>query len=173
VLSIRNRYGNKPTTGVRGSVRHYGEDRDDAALDDLRVLAAYDADRLQAVLGNRQKSGGTPKAAAIIAAAAALVEVGVAHARDVDATSPAHRGAYCSVKGLGPVTWTYFTMLLGQPGVKGDTWIVRFVNGAVSRTVSYKEAEALVKAAATKLDVSPTELDHAIWRYMSKRRPTG
>ncbi len=60
-------------------------------------------------------------------------------------------------------------MLLGQPGVKADTWIVRFVTDALSspHPVPSKQAEALVTAAAEQLEVSPTALDHAIWRHLS------
>ncbi len=169
VLSIRNRYGKKPTSGVRGAVQRYQNDRSGETLDDLDALAAYDTAQLQAILTNRQKTGGVPKSAAIITAASALTAAGVHTARDLDPDSLVHRRAYCNVHGLGPVTWTYFTMLLGQPGVKADTWIVRFVTDALSspHPVPSKQAEALVTAAAEQLEVSPTALDHAIWRHLS------
>jgi hypothetical protein len=168
VLSIRSRYGKRPDSGVRSSVRRYRDDRATGEnLDDLTVLAAYEPDKLAVVLKNRQKTGGVLKSQAIVNAAAALVAVGVRHASDLDPTSLVHRSAYRSVKGLGPVTWTYFTMLLGQPGVKADTWIVRFVRDALGPTTSPAEAEQLVTAAATILDVNPTHLDHAIWRHVS------
>jgi hypothetical protein len=41
----------------------------------------------------------------------------------------------CQLRGLGPVTWDYFLMLLGTPGVKADTWIVRFAADALGRHV--------------------------------------
>ena len=169
VLSIRNRYGKKPTSGVRGAVQRYREDRDGVTVDDLDALAGYDTAQLQVILRNRQKTGGVPKSAAIVAAASALTAAGVHTAHDLDPDSLDHRRAYCNVRGLGPVTWTYFTMLLGQPGVKADTWIVRFVTDALSRprSVPSTQAEALVTAAAEQLEVSPTALDHAIWRHLS------
>jgi hypothetical protein len=173
VLSIRNRYGKKPTSGVRGSVGRYRTDRDTVPLDDLDVLAGYSLDRLTAVLDNRQKTGGVPKAQALINAAGVLSTAGIRHAAELNPNSLKHRAAYCSVKGLGPVTWTYFTMLLGQPGVKADTWIVRFTAAALGRPVTSFQAEQLISGAAAELRVSPTDLDHAIWRHLSAKRPSG
>jgi hypothetical protein len=66
--------------------------------------------------------------------------------------------------------WVYLLMLLGHSGVKADTWIVRFVEDALGRRSSPKEAEALINAAAADLAVDATALDHAIWRHMSTRR---
>jgi hypothetical protein len=102
VLSIRNRYGKKPTSGVRGSVGRYRTDRDTVPLDDLDVLAGYSLDRLTAVLDNRQKTGGVPKAQALINAAGVLSTAGIRHAAELNPNSLKHRAAYCSVKGLGP-----------------------------------------------------------------------
>jgi hypothetical protein len=173
VLSIRSRYGKKPTSGVRRSVGRYRVDRDTSSLDDLDVLAGYSLDRLTAVLDNRQKTGGVPKAQALINAAGILSTAGIRHADELNPTSVKHRAAYCSVKGLGPVTWTYFTMLLGQPGVKADTWIVRFTTAAVGRPVTAFQAEQIITGAATELGVSSTDLDHAIWCHLSAKPPTG
>lgn len=175
VLSIRSRYGRaagegREETGVRKAVTAYRTERGNVPLDDLAVLAAFDPERLQTVLGNRQKTSGVPKAAAIVSAASALMGVGVRHAADVDGGDLAQRRAYRSVHGLGKVTWTYFTMLLGTPGVKADTWICRFVGEAIDRTVGSDEATELLQAAATELGKSPTDLDHAIWSHMRTRR---
>ncbi len=75
--------------------------------------AGYDTAQLQVILRNRQKTGGVPKSAAIITAATALTAAGVHTARDLDPDSLVHRRAYCNVHGLGPVTWTHFTMPAG------------------------------------------------------------
>jgi len=138
------------------------------------------------ILRNRQKTGGVPKSAAIIAAASALTAAGVHTAHDLDPDSLDHRRAYCNVRGLGPVTWTYFTMLLGQPGVKADTWIVRFVTDALSRprSVPSTQAEALVTAAAEQPrshpprwttpsgDTSARQLGCSVTRSTQQRRPS-
>jgi 3-methyladenine DNA glycosylase/8-oxoguanine DNA glycosylase len=168
VLSIRARYGSE-TTGVRAAVRRWSDaNTDRPSLDDLGALAVTEPEVLASVLDNRQVlSGGASKPDAIKAAAAALVSAGVRHARDVDPSDAAHRAAYTGVKGLGPVTWEYFLMLLGHPGVKADTWIRRFVADAIGREPQASGAGSLVKAAAAALSVKPTDLDHAIWRHMS------
>lgn len=67
------------------------------------------------------------------------------------------------------MTWEYFGMLLGKPGVKADTWICRFVERAVGRDVSPREAKSLVMAAAGRLNADATHLDHAIWAYERQR----
>ncbi len=169
VLSIRASYGSQ-SNGVRGAVTRYRAARGGESLDDLTMLAAYDDAELRDVLDNRQLTSGTPKASAIAAAARALVQAGVRHATDLVAGSQAHRAAYCSVHGLGWITWNYFTMLLGHPGVKADTWVVRYVTEAVRHPVTPEESADLVTGAAGKLGVSPTDLDHAIWDFM-RRRP--
>lgn len=160
VLSMRSHYGSS-TTGVRGAIGRYRAPRT-SSLDDLYRLANADPEQLARVLG-RQKTSGRLKTEAIVTAAKRLQAVGVRRAVDLDGSSAVHRNAYVGVRGLGPVTWTYFTMLLGRPGVKADIWIGRFVKAAVGRAVSTSETELLATAAADVFRVSPTVLDHAIW----------
>ncbi|MBE5454121.1 MULTISPECIES: hypothetical protein [Mycobacteroides] len=170
VLSIQARYGTSADTGVRGAIGRYKKAFSDRApWDDLRVLAAVDAQALAEVLGNRQSTGGVLKAVAIVDAAGRLAASGAVHARDVR-DSPGHRGAYVGTKGLGPVTWSYFLMLLGHDGVKADTLVTRFVAQAVNREVSAEEVAELVTDVAKELEVASTVLDHAIWRHMSAPR---
>ena len=57
-------------------------------------------------------------------------------------------------------------MLLGTHGVKADTLVTAFVCERVGPSPGM--VEALVAAAADRL-VTPTELDHSIWRYESDR----
>ncbi|SDU17943.1 hypothetical protein [Jiangella alkaliphila] len=166
VMSIRARYG-QSHTGVRGAIFKWREQRGGRRrLDDLQALTAADPSRLTDVFGRQQLSGGALKGVAIVQAAQNLVDNKVRHAADVDPASARHKAAYTSVRGLGPVTWEYFLMLLGTPGVKADTWITRFVSEALDgRTVTSTEARALVIRVAEKLQVSPTLLDHAIWSH--------
>ena len=64
------------------------------------------------------------------------------------------------------MTWDYFGMLLGKPGIKAVRWIVRFVSRALDREVSASEARSLfIAAAASALNATATELDHAVWAY--------
>ena len=163
VLSISARYGSE-TNGVRGAVARYrasvGLDRPD----DLAQLSSQDPEQLQTVL-NDQKISGRTKASAIVEAATNLLAVGVKSAADLDPQNPVQKKAYTSVHGLGWVTWEYFGMLLGKPGIKADRWIVRFVNRALDREVTAAEAKALLIEAAAELEATPTELDHAIWAH--------
>lgn len=164
VFSGRAKYGSQ-TTGVRAVVKRFRYHRQ-RAIDDLRVLARYveDPGDLSRILGNRQQLGGRAKSETAAAAASALLGAGVRHAIDVTG-SDEERKAWCSVKGLADVTWSYFLMLLGVPGVKADVMVRRFVDAAVGRTTSAPEAKELVEAVAERLDVSATDLDHAIWSW--------
>ncbi|MFF4937308.1 hypothetical protein [Micromonospora sp. NPDC000729] len=179
VLSIQARYG-RPGNGVRGALARYRRHEDRQRLDDLTRLAAWSAKDLQDVLEIAQRTAGVPKAAAIVEAATELVAVGVRHADQVEPDDDVRRAdqrrAYTSVSGLGEVTWEYLGMSLGIPGVKADTWIIRFASNAIGRHATRYEARALVIAAAAEFGVEPIRLDYAIWRHMStaarrRRRP--
>lgn len=69
------------------------------------------------------------------------------------------------------LTWHYFLMLMGIPGVKADRMIRRFVTESLGRdqSVSVSEASTLVEAVADELDISYSQLDHTIWRFTSGR----
>jgi hypothetical protein len=174
VLSIRNVYGrpateHRPATGVHAAVERYRAHRGSGPLDDLQALARFHPEHLATVLCNRQKTSGNPKAAAIVQAATALLAVGVRHADDLRGDDATQRRAYSSVRGLATVTWVYLAMLLGQPGVKSDTWVCRFVARALGRDTTPDEAGTLVRAVAAELGESPSHLDHAIWDFMRRR----
>lgn len=166
VYSIRAKYGS-PSTGVRAVVQRYREAVGDPAPDHLDRLASMDSDALQEIFRNAQTvSGGATKAEAIRAAARNLVAAGVHRAADLDPSE--HIRAYTRVKGLGKVTWQYFHMLLGHPGVKADTWVTRWVAQALGEDgVAPERAAELLRQAADQLDppVTATDLDHAIWAY--------
>lgn len=67
------------------------------------------------------------------------------------------------------LTWTYFLMLAGVPGVKADRMVVRYVSRALGREADPRESALLVAALADQHGVSQTRLDHAIWRKESGR----
>lgn len=169
VLSIRARYGSA-STGVRGAVARYRDEFGDGNLDHLPRLAEFDPLRLSAVLQNKQQASGRLKTEAIVEAARNLVATGVRTASDVDPDE--HKRAYTKVPGLGAVTWEYFTMLLGRPGVKADTWVTRWVSAQLRRDVTSADARALLHEAAMGLADTQAEsshafltrLDHQIWR---------
>jgi hypothetical protein len=170
VLSIRARYG-KADTGVRAAVSRYKAAVGDQAPNSLSRLADFDAVRLAEVLPNHQKTGAETKASAIVQAARTLSDIGVETAADIAPKDPAHKATYVNVPGLGPVTWSYFTMLTGSHDVKPDTWLKRFVKLVLEtpETDSEEYVRRLVNAAAAELDVDPRVLDHAIRLHMRSR----
>lgn len=170
VLSIRARYGVTADTGVRGAIKRYKSATERTEWDDLSVLAAADPGSLAEVLANRQKTGRVSKTEAIVAVAGRLADAGVVHAADVDRTLAEQRQAYCGTKGLGPVTWEYFLMLIGHDGVKADTLVTRFVTEAIGRKLDSETVVRLVTKTAAAMDMRAADLDHSIWRHMSNAR---
>lgn len=171
VLSIQAQYETKNGKGVLPKVQGYRSHRGGRA-DDLRELAAMNEAELLAIIGY-QRTGRRTKAGAAIEAAANLVDIGVQHAADFQADSLEQRRAYTRVTGLGPVTYSYLRMLLGHPDVKADTWVNRFTHRVTGDgTLSPGNVSELVSAAAAILpgDISPTVLDHAIWRSEAQRQ---
>jgi hypothetical protein len=178
VMSIRARYGQPAReeddivlapTGVHRAVAEYRKLRGDGPLDDLRTLAGIDPHVLQAAVGS-QKTADVLKAEAIIKAAGALVAVNVTCAAQVQPADSTQKRAYTSVRGLGWVTWEYFGMLLGRPGVKADRWVVQAVTNAVGRQVTPAVARDVVLRAASALGKNPTVLEHALWAFERTRR---
>jgi hypothetical protein len=170
VFSARARYGSRTKgSGVFGVVTRWREEQGGRA-DDLHRLASADEAELRRITNNGRLSGRS-KAAVVIDAAGALVGAGVVHAEDLPARMSDARAAYLSVKGCGPVTWSYFRMLLGFEDVKPDTWVMRFVRDAAPGVASTEAARELVHEVAALMGVSPTDLDHAIWRYQRAHAP--
>lgn len=177
VMSIRARYGRPgrteenvelAPTGVHRAVAAYRALRGDEPLDDLRVLTDLDPEMLQQTIG-AQQTAGVLKAEAIVRAAGALVGVGVLGADDVQPADLCQKRAYTSVRGLGWVTWEYFGMLLGRPGVKADRWVIQSVRNAVKRPVTAQAARGVVLGTAAALGRDPTALEHALWAFKRSR----
>ena len=164
VFSVRARYGSRERkTGVYGAVLRWRAHRGEPA-DDLRILAQTSEDLLRGIT-NGGKIGRRRKADVVIDAARALADVDVIHARDFGTRQVAAREAYLSVNGCGPVTWSYFRMLLDFDDVKPDTWVMRFIQDELPNVSTPAEASTLVTAVAARLGVQARQLDHAIWRY--------
>lgn len=169
VLSIRARYGNSPATGVRKRVADYRDGAGDST-DDLAAMAHRR--KLLLSLSQQQLPGGLLKGEALERAACRLVGAGFVSSGDFLAAEGAlHRAkaAYVGVRGLGAVTFEYFLMLLGRPGIKADRHIVAFVSKALNgRRVDPSQAHALLSAAAHRLKMDPTTLDHAVWQHQRR-----
>ena len=131
--------------------------------------------------GARNTAPGTTKlkADACVEAARGLRQADVnvrADLRDPNRVATA-KAKWRAVKGLGQQSWSYFTMLAGVEDWKVDTWVKRFVDDAVGRTVAATEGRALLDAAIERLErdesvrLSKRAIDHAIWRSASGRPP--
>lgn len=83
------------------------------------------------------------------------------------------RALWTSEKGLGKISWHYLVMLMGNPDVKTDLWIHRFLDRALGASVSDEEARQLITEAAGRLGVATTALDHMIWTTEQQRDSSG
>lgn len=173
VFSIRAKYGSSDKVGVRGVVARWREARGVDRPDALAVLATDERPRLAEVAGNRSTTGGRPKAEVVEEAARRLVAAGIVHAADFDdeARRREAKWAYIGTLGLGSVTWSYFSMLLGKPDVKADVHVIRYVElacrGEGARFSSEYVRDLMLSSTHRFADV--TELDHAIWKLQRSR----
>jgi len=71
------------------------------------------------------------------------------------------------LKGVGPKTIDYLSMLSGNQAIAIDRHLFAFLRLAGIITNSYSDASVLYKKAADILSLSAFELDRQIWRYMS------
>ena len=176
VFSIRARYHSKtPGRGVLNRVQNFRAAHPDAT-NDLSALIALGSAPIEEVMGSTV-TGGRPKAIAVIDAAEKYIDAKVKTAEDLRGLDGMEaKKIYTSVKGLGPVTFEYFRMLLGIPGVKTDVMIKRFVTKALDAAglddVSTATAGQLIREAhkVAGRKESLTHFDHAIW--LSESRPS-
>ncbi|MFF3038899.1 hypothetical protein [Arthrobacter citreus] len=90
--------------------------------------------------------------------------------RRAAATGTSAKRAWLSVKGFGPLAWSYLIMNSGvstetKPDVMVQRYLVRTLR--VDKKLTVARTRELLQLAAEKLDVAPRELDRAIWRYES------
>lgn len=181
VFSIRAKYDAKnESRGVRGRTRRLITEHPEVA-DDLQALVNLGADQIQSIMGDAVTSK-RRKSTCVVEAAENLLRLDppVRTAADflgstteqeaIDARVDQIRKQYTKVRGLGDVTAEYFTMLLGIPGVKADTMVLKFVNGSLKaaglKRVNRERARELMGEAfhASDRTTSLTHFDHAIWR---------
>jgi len=184
VFSLRARYGQSATKGPRAVVRRW-RDEVGRPLNDLGALVEWvegkpgrDED-FRRVLKNKgvavpNAKDKPSKALAVYQSAKALVGFGVLTADDAvrewrarpkDLLKAIQKG-----RGVGPQAATYFLMNLGEPGVKADVWVMRFVDEAIGDVVpDYEAAELVTKAAEALSGADVIRLDHAIWDWEKKQ----
>lgn len=165
VLANGELYAIETSPRVLEAVKRYQDASGRDSWDDLSALVSSDRSRCEDVLKDKQEIRGVLKTDAMRSAAKNLTLVGVRHAVDVDRTSREQRKAFTEMMSAGPVSWFYFTLLAGTGGVKADKHVLTFVGEALGRKVSRGECVTLLNAAANRLGVPATVLDHAIWRY--------
>ena len=184
VFRSRLRHGERPSPVAERYCRHFGitprrADRwapppvdEQESLGDL--IRHYDELGADAIANRVFQSGrrfpGTKitRAEIVVRAAQALRHIGVDVLQDVPSRRPAEIDA--ALEPLSGIDTQTVRMLLMYTGaedfVLGDTHVRTFVASAIGkRAVSAPEAEALVRATAYELILSPRLLDHQIWLY--------
>lgn len=124
VMSIQARFGRQlpdgTFNGVRGAAERYRSVHSDLNEGWFQKLAAQDELTLLDLLTHSKFKGGKTKAAAIIEVAEVFVGAGLTSRAAIVGDLAAAEKGYCSVSGLGPWTFQYFTMLIGVDSVKPD-----------------------------------------------------
>lgn len=78
-------------------------------------------------------------------------------------------GLFADIPGFGFVSFQYLRILLGANTIKPDVHISNFIYQATGQRLSAPKLIDLLEAVATKMEVSASALDHAIWRYQSTK----
>lgn len=84
--------------------------------------------------------------------------------------------AWCSVVGLGPLSWSYLLMNAGVgTETKPDVMVQRYLVRALGEDQKLTPARTrqLLQLAAAELAVEPRDLDRAIWLHESPSAPAG
>lgn len=134
------------------------------------------ADALKNHQRTSTKAGAPLKAEAIIQVARALLDAGIDSAGDfrraIGENPKVIEELWRATPGQGSsdIGWRYVQLLAGADEVKPDRMINRFLSDSGASGLSPSESAALVRAAASRLNVPARVLDHAIWRHESARR---
>lgn len=177
IYSIQASYDSKnPGKGVLNRVKQFRSDHP-AAVDDLRALAALEEGTIRKVMGDGKTSQRT-KSGAVREAAQALTTLHppIVHAGDFTAERlDDAREAYTHVHGLGKVTFEYFAMHLGIPGVKADSLLTRFVARHAYQDESLKlRSHQVIDLVTRAFEMcshgaeTVTHFEHALWRAESR-----
>lgn len=150
--------------------------------DDLKELVKLDESEIRDFMGDNVVRDGkqTPKSVALQRAARNMLALGVQHHHNVgNENKAAVKNAYIDIKGLGWVIFEYFLMLLGRPGVKPDTMLQGFVNGALKNadpqlpTVRNRAAGEILRKVYEEIELPGgmglTDFDHTIWLWQRSR----
>lgn len=73
------------------------------------------------------------------------------------------------VDGIGFATTQYIRMMLGVSTVKPDVHILRSIYDGTGEKMSGNKAVLFIEEVAKKMNLSPTTLDHAIWKHYSAK----
>lgn len=119
---------------------------------------------------NRMRSEGIYEGLSRLAALDAAVTTTEHLRKAVVDGSTAAQNAWLSVKGFGPLAWSYLIMNAGVGSeTKPDVMIQRYLARALGEIKGPGPARTreLLQLAAIQLSVEPRDLDRAIWRYES------
>lgn len=189
VYSIGARYETKNGKGVLPALLRLQQEWEklpENPRNSLKLLERFSETALRDIMGRGKVAPGKPgeqyKSSAVLAAAQQFRKLGIDSSEDLLSiwsesrkNQQAIRKAYTSVPGLGKVTFEYFHMLLGIPGIKADRMITRFVAKALhDSAISPEQAHAVLFDAyqdwAVENTGTLTSFEHAIWLFERERK---
>ena len=157
----------------------YKRQHTDGARDLLRTFDEVGgvnewADRI----GNRKPTSTGPnaplKAAAVQSAAAVLADLGITTTAELAAADrTAAAQSWLAIPGQrSGLTWSCLLTLAGIKEARADRMVIRYVANALEvepMSLTADDVGDLVEAAAHDAGVDPAALDHAIWRFETRR----
>ncbi len=172
VYSIQATYDSEhPERGVLNRVKDL-KARHSEVANDLAALIDLGEERLRGIMGNG-KTSQRYKSECVIEAAHNFMALDPSVRSSAEFTTERLdelQGAYVQVHGLGRVTFDYFVMNLGVPGIKADTLLTRFVARHAyddeTRKMPTNEVVSLVNAAwqaNPRGAESLSHFEHALW----------
>lgn len=192
VYSIAAQYRTRNGRGIHDRLTRLNgvwESTPESPLCSLHALAEHDESDIRQIMGNGKVAPSSAycryKSIAVVDAAAAFSTHGIDTADDLrqliargEAGFEQAKRIYTGIPGLGAVTYEYWLMLLGIPGIKADRRVINFVTAALdvvpAKKVDARFARRVVEEAYTlwrtehaqaRGDVSLIDFDHAIWLY--------
>jgi len=165
VVPVINRYRAHRSRG--------GFDADKDSAEDLRRTISENGFEAFAtvVVENHQRTSTTSgilKAEACLRAATHFVNHSITTCEDFKERQSQVEAGWHQIPGQkSGISWRYLRILTGEPDIKPDRMITRFIGAALNREVSPEESIELLKSAHSQMKIKADlrTLDHAIWDF--------
>lgn len=150
-----------------------GGDASQDSVDDLRIaIVHFGPERFSSeIVKNKQRTStrsGILKSDAVLRATTLFCKTSVFTCSDFKSRQDEVYLGWLAIPGQkSGISWHYLRILAGEPDIKPDRMITRFVSRAIARLVSPAEAITLLVTAHREMELASDlrTLDYAIWSH--------